>query len=337
MRKTMQAWLGAAALALVSAIGTGEAGARDLKMSLWFGDSHFMTGTVFKPFIEEVEAATDGDLTITLYSSSVLGKITDQLALVENGIADMAMIVPSYTPGRFPLTESGGLPFAFDSATHGGRVYRELQPYVEEEFESVKFLFMTINTAAALLSSKRPFTSVDSLKGARISGSAGAQHKFLGSLGVIADFMPISEKYVALERGTIEGLLMPLASATGYKMEEVTKYVSRINYSSTPLVAIMNIDAWESLTPEQQQAITEASARAQERLGPAYDAADEAGLKALLDADGELADWSPEELAKLKERAAPFWKDYETDLATRSDKADEFMAALRQAIEKARE
>lgn len=333
--RTLRAVAGAAALA-AGLVGAGSAMARDLKMSLWFGDSHFMTGEVMKPFIEDVREKSGGELNIDLYGGSVLGKITDQLTLVENGIADIAMVVPSYSPGRFPLTESGGLPFAFDNATQGGKVYKELQPYVEEEFDTVKFLFMTVNTPAALLTATTPIATVADIDGQRLSGSAAAQQEFLASLGAIADFMPISEKYVALERGTIEGLLMPLASATGYKMEEVTKYITRINYSSTPLVVIMNLDAWNSLTPEEQAVITEASEIAQARLGPAYDAADERGLEALLAADGELVPFPEEEMAKLREKAEPFWDTYTEELRAKTPKADEFIAALRATIEKNR-
>lgn len=328
--------LGGCALAAALMVQGTAADARDLKMSLWFGDSHFMTSEVFEPFVEQVSEATDGELTITIFGNSVLGKIADQLMLVENGIADIAMVVPSYTAGRFPLTESGGLPFAFDSASHGGRVYSELQHYVEEEFDSVKFLFMTVNTAAALLTTNRPIDSVDKIRGARLSGSAAAQQQFLASLGAVADFMPISEKYVALERGTIEGLLMPLASAPGYKMEEVTTYISRINYSSTPLVAIMNLNTWNSLSPEHQQALTDASETAQAMLGEAYDAEDANGLQILLDAGGIIADFPEEEMAKMRAAAEPFWDSYREDLRRRTDKADEFLDAFEAAIEEHR-
>lgn len=326
----------AAAASLGAGLSAGAAEARDLKMSLWFGDSHFMTSEVMKPFIEDVSRITDGELNIVLYSDSVLGKITDQLSLVENGIADVAMVVPSYTPGRFPLTESGGLPFAFDSATHGGKVYEILKPYVAEEFDTTKFLFMTVNTAAALLTATKPIATVEEIKGEALSGSAAAQQEFLASLGAVADFMPISEKYVALERGTIEGTLMPLASATGYKMEEVTKYITRINYSSTPLVMIMNQDVWDSLTPEEQAAIEEASSTAQQRLGPAYDAADERGLEVLLAADGELVPFPEEEMAKLREKGQPFWDTYLVELRRETPKADEFIEALKTAIAETR-
>lgn len=328
--------LATAIMVFAAGAAVNGAQARDLKMSLWYGQSHFLTPEVMMPFIADVERLSDGDLTITLYPDSVLGKISDQLTLVENGIADMAMIVPSYTPGRFPLTESGGLPFAFDSATHGGKVYEELMPYVEEEFDTVKLLFMTVNTSAALLTVNTPVATVEDIRGQRISGSAAAQQQFLTSLGAVADFMPISEKYVALERGTIEGVMMPLASATGYKMEEVTKYVTRLNYSSTPLVMIMNRGTWDSLDPDQQAALTQASEVAQKRLGPAYDAADEKGLQALLAADGELVEFPSSERDKLREKAAPFWDSYQETLRKRTPNADEFIAALRASIEETR-
>ncbi|MCB1474402.1 MAG: TRAP transporter substrate-binding protein [Rhodobiaceae bacterium] len=325
---------GAVAAAFVMG-GVASAQAKELKLSLWFGDTHFMTSKLFKPFAENVKKYSNGELDVVIYGSSALGKINDQASLVENGIADMAMIVPSYTRGRFPIVEEGSLPFAFSSATEGNKVWAQLKPYLEEDFKDFKFVFMTMNTPGAILTSKKPLAHLDDLKGLRITGSGGAQQKFLQDLGVVADFIPISERYVALERGTLDGTIMPVASAPGYKMEEVTKYINQLNFSATPLVVIMNKGTWEGLSKSQQEAIDKAAAEAFAAAGPAYDAEESASLDKLLKADGEVVNFPAEDMAKLKELVQPLWNEEQKALAGKTDKADKFFEDFRAAIKAA--
>lgn len=314
-----------------------SASAKDLKMSLWFADKHFMVEQIFRPFVEDVKKATNGEVNIVIYSSAVLGNINNQASLVENGIADIAMIVPSYTRARFPLTESASLPFAFDNAAHGNRVFAKLKPYLDEEFKDFKFLFLTLNTPGALMTATKPIRRIEDLKGTRISGSGAAQQSFLQSLGAVSDFMPISEKYVAMERGTIEGSIMPLASAPGYKYEEVTKFINRWNHSATPLVVIMNKSSWSKLKPAEQKAIDDAAAVAGKKIGPAYDAEDEVGLKVMLAKGAKVVDFPPEDMEKLKSMANPFWDQYLNDLRGKTKSADKFMADFRAAIKETRQ
>ena len=58
---------------------------------------------VMKPFAEQVMAASKGTLDIKLYPNGALGRHPGrQLKMVQDGVADIAWIIPAYTPGRFP-------------------------------------------------------------------------------------------------------------------------------------------------------------------------------------------------------------------------------------------
>ena len=321
-----------AAAAIVGSAVAAEA--RDLKFSLLLPENHVLVENVFKPFKQEVEEASGGDLTVTLYPSAVLGDSKEQLRLTETGVADLALIVPSYTRGRFPLLETGSLPFAFDSAAHGTRVLQALRDdYIEPEFDSVKLLYAAMTSPTALLTVSKQLGSLEDIDGITLRGTGGEQNNVLEDLGANLVNVPATDLYVAMERGTIEGTILSLASAPGYKLEEIVKYVNRVNFSSTPIAVVMNQGTWNSLSEEDQAIISEASQNAAVNTGDAYDDADEQGLETLTSNGAEVVNFSDEDVAKLRKVTEPTWDNWQSELAGDRADAEAFMGDFRAAID----
>src|SRR3972149_4579362 len=94
----------AAGLAL--AIGATGAHAQDkvvnLKLSYWVPPSHLLTPG-YKEWGAAVEKASNGSIKTVLFPSSQLGSGTDHYDMVKRGVADMGLINPGYTAGRFPI------------------------------------------------------------------------------------------------------------------------------------------------------------------------------------------------------------------------------------------
>lgn len=308
--------------------------AKELKLSLLVPEHHILVQEVFKPFEQEVEAKSKGELEITLYPSAVLGSGKEQLRLTETGVADIALVVPTYTKGRFPHLETGVLPFAFTSSVHGTRVMAALRDkYIEPEFDSVKLLFAAVTSPTALLTVKKPLPHLADLNGVTLRGTGGEQNSVLSELGVNTISVPASDLYVALERGTIEGTILSLASAPGYKLEEVVGYVNQVNFSSTPITVVMNRQAWEGLTPEMQAIVQEASLNAAIATGKAYDGADLKGLKTLQDNGAKVVNFAEADVAELKRVSAPSWGNWEAKLTENGADGAAYMADFRAAID----
>jgi TRAP-type C4-dicarboxylate transport system substrate-binding protein len=314
--------------------GALPAMAKELKLSLLLPEHHVLVQRVFKPFEQEVEEKSGGELEITLYPSAVLGAGKEQLRLTETGVADIALVVPTYTRGRFPYLESGTLPFAFDSAEQGTNVLISLNDsYIEPEFDTVKLLFAAMTSPTAILTADKSLAQLTDLQGVTLRGTGGEQNAVLSELGVNPVSVSASEIYVAMERGTIEGTVLSLASAPGYKLEELTKYVNRVNFSSTPITVVMNQSAWDGLTPEQQQIIRKAAANAAIATGQAYDGADSEALDKLVAAGAQVVNFGAEDIVRLKAIAAPSWGNWEEKLNEAGRDGAVFMADFRKAID----
>src|SRR5581483_6695078 len=76
------------------------------------------------------------------------------------------------------------------------------------------------------------------------------------ALGATPVSLPQNELYTSLQTHLVDGGLSGLVSTEAFKIYEVTKYVSLVNYSWAPFTFIANADAWQRL-PANVQRVTE--------------------------------------------------------------------------------
>src|ERR1700692_2635898 len=105
----------AAALPAARVLGGAFAKADDLlKWAVLTPDSEVTFRTVMKPFAETVQRETNNAVVFDLFPNGALGRNPGQQPqMVLDGVADVAWVVPSYSPGRFPDTEVVELPGLF--------------------------------------------------------------------------------------------------------------------------------------------------------------------------------------------------------------------------------
>ena len=73
---------------------------------------------------------------------------------------------------------------------------------------------------------------------------------------------PFTEVYLALETGTVDGQENPLNIIRSNRFQEVQKHLSFTDHAYTVSIVSMNLPKFQSLTPEQQQAILDAAQEA---------------------------------------------------------------------------
>src|SRR5699024_4103913 len=78
------------------------------------------------------------------------------------------------------------------------------------------------------------------------------------ALGASPTPVDFNELYSALDQGVIDGQENPLPTIDSMRFYEVQKYVSLTGHTYNPAVTLMNMDTWNSLSEEHQNAIDEA-------------------------------------------------------------------------------
>jgi TRAP-type C4-dicarboxylate transport system substrate-binding protein len=125
--------------------------------------------------------------------------------------------------------------------------------------------------------------------------------------------MAQSEAYEALSKGVVQGNLGPDEVLKGWKQAEVTDYLVRTPFLYNTLFFVtMNLDKWNSLSPEIQQAIEEVNAKFFEEVAMGlWDKQNEAALKyALGEQKMQEIILSEEETARWKKLVKPIQDDY---------------------------
>lgn len=300
--------------------------ARELKYSLYVSELHPSIAIAYQPFVDEVKERTNGELTVKLYLNKVLGGTAQQLKIVETGVADFANILPIYTKGRFPLVTVAELPLMFDNAVEATTTMNSVKEQFDDDFNTVKLMDFMITAPSVLLTSEKPLASLVDLQGMNIRASSGAN--VLTNFGANLVAMPVTDTYLAMERGAVDGTVIPFGSMFSYKFEEVSKYVNPLNLYSVTTANIMNKDTWESLTPEQQKIIQEASDRLALNSAKSQDISTDGAREKIEPLGIEVVAFPEDDMNKLKEKAKPEWDKWVANHSTESHSGAELLESV---------
>jgi TRAP-type C4-dicarboxylate transport system substrate-binding protein len=102
----------------------------------------------------------------------------------------------------------------------------------------------------------KPVRTLDDLKGMRLRTPSRAQSAQLTALGAVPVDMPVTQIYGALERGVIEGTMIPLSAMIDFKLIEVVKYMTvDAPLGRSPFLVAMQRKRYESLSPDLKKII----------------------------------------------------------------------------------
>jgi TRAP-type C4-dicarboxylate transport system substrate-binding protein len=118
--------------------------------------------------------------------------------------------------------------------------------------------------------------------------------------------MNLGELYLALQNGTVDAQENPLAGTVSRSFHEVQKFFSLSNHVYTPVTLVMNGEKYDSLTPEQQQAVKAAALEAAQYTRSLGTEADVTLLKQLKD-EGKV-EINEIDLAAFQEASKPVWE-----------------------------
>jgi tripartite ATP-independent transporter DctP family solute receptor len=108
----------------------------------------------------------------------------------------------------------------------------------------------------------RPITTMTDLRGVKLRTPRGVWRvRLFQALGANPTPMALSEVFVALQTGVIDGQENPLAQIWGSKLHEVQEYLSLTGHVYTPAYLVVSPARWDAL-PEEVRGILEEEARA---------------------------------------------------------------------------
>lgn len=262
--------------------------------------------------LDEIEKETQGRVKFERYYSGSLAKPADQLRATSTSLAGMALVVPSYVPAQLPLANVGSNPALWVDSWAGSKAYAELykkEPAMVAELDkqNVKLISAIATPTYYLLARKVDLNNFSQLNGMRIMAS-GEIAVMLKSVGAQIVSVPTPEGYEAMERGTVDGAVYGLTSAVTYGVQNTAQSLWLLPVGGLPMIIVMNKNVWNSISKEDQAAITKVAEGHAKAFHEIYQiGGDDESMKAFEKAKVKVNKASPEALAKLREAAEKKW------------------------------
>ncbi|MBS4024551.1 MAG: TRAP transporter substrate-binding protein, partial [Clostridia bacterium] len=275
--------------------------------------AHFMSAVhpvhvnILVPFARELEQATNGRVKITFHVANSLVGANELYDSAVTGVADIVFTLPGYTPGQFPLTSVADLPGIFNTPIQASKALLELYdttPALQNEYRNTKVL-MFGTTDIGQIKTTRPITRLEDLRGLRLRSPGAVQNSVITALGAIPVTLPASDVYDAIERRMVDGTLMPPSTIISFNLHEVVTHITMANLYASPLVAAMNLNTFNKLSPGDQKIILELGRKYSPMLGVLYQSNQTNGLNAARNRQIEIIELSPAERSKFDQALRP--------------------------------
>lgn len=259
---------------------------------------------------EEIEEATDGRVKIEFFYQEALLSGAETLPGVGDGRADMGYIAGAYYPAELPLSNVAGIPFLTENAEAQGRTFQDLyenNDALREEWESQGVKVITwAPVPPNIVAMKEPVDGLEDLEGQKVRGY-GYVSEALSMAGASAVGISQSEVYEALQRGVLDGTSgASLDIAADRDYQEVAPHFMDVNFGNYAVTAnIINLDTWESMPSDIQDAITTASEDYMDKYLANLDELEVAACDELLEAGGDVTILDEADTASWRDEAGP--------------------------------
>lgn len=227
---------------------------------------HFIATELTRPFIDQVQKDSNGQLKLQYFPGEQLGKAKDLLMLTQSGVADIGYVGPSYVSDKMPLSAAFELPGAFRDDCQGVRALWAmthdggfLQKGEFERNHVIPLLVLMLPRYQVLLSSGKPVGSVAGLAGLKVRSAGGAMDFMLRRLSMVPVKMTPPEIYESLSRGTIDGAVLPYSSALSYGLANLVKQGTvGGNFGTVVLTYSISESRWKGLSDKERSILMSA-------------------------------------------------------------------------------
>ena len=300
---------------VVLAIGTATSvAAQDvtLRMHSFLPPQAVLAAEIMKPFADRVSAASDGRIEIQQFDGMSLGgRPTDLIDQARDGVADIVLTLPGYTPGRFPRTEVFELPFMM---TDPVATSVALQQMIEEDFQDSEFGDFKILASwvhgPGVIHTVDPVNTLEDMAGKTLRGPTRIINDLLSELGAEPVGMPVPAVPEALSKGVINGTVIPWEVTKTLRLSELvgnhTEFTGDHALYTATFVFAMNKASYEAL-PEDLRAIIDAESGQMMAAMSSQSMADfdAPAREVAVEAGNSIIQLGPDEITRWQEAAQP--------------------------------
>jgi len=280
-----------------------------------------------KAILADLEKATGGSVTGTI-SFKALGKPSAYYDAVSNGICDIAYVGLPYTPGRFPFSEMLGLPIYFPDNVITTKAHYGLwkEGYLNKQFGAAHTLCVGSTSPYNFFWAKEPVTTLEGFKGKKIRCPGGPWSALVEAIGGVPVSVSAGEMYMAIERGTIDGILQTWPAVPVFKLHEVCHAMTEMNLCGFAMAIFMNKDTYAKLPAAAKAMLEKNREKYSLIMGNAHNNFNKVGKKLM--AKAKIVKLSPEDQKQMGRLIKPIFNKWVQDMNARNLPGQKALDAL---------
>lgn len=274
-------------------------------------------GIALQWFADEVNARSNGSVTIDVYPNEELGDANTMVDMTKLGTCDLTITSVANFATYNSYFNCGTVPFLYKDNTiaaelNAGDIGKaEMESLRENNLQLVNTGRNFYRGPYRVLVSKKPINSVDDIKGLRFR--AYENKVYMGAweaLGANPIIISWGETYSALQQGTVDAATSTIGQLYGMKFTEVAPYVTRINEYSAEAILVCNADTWDKLSADQQAVITQVSNEMGDKMSTLLDEAVQEDIEKMT---AEGATFSDIDTDAFRTKLTDFYRSLEAD------------------------
>ena len=230
--------------------------------SSWLYQDHFVK------FAELVKERSQGRLEIQIFPPGTIVDAYEQFSAVQKKAIDMGMGVGGYNVKQVPEAYiEQGLFGVFSTLEDfidfyiyykDGAVYELIDAAYREKG---CHLLKSLGPSPLVFISREPLHSVQELKGLKIRGS-GAAPDLITNLGAVPVTLAPAELYMALQTGTVDGVIMPNYTIGTLNLWDVAKGLMGPPFGQVAGDMYVNLEVYNDLSDDLKVIVEEAAEEA---------------------------------------------------------------------------
>ncbi|MEW5423456.1 TRAP transporter substrate-binding protein [Amorphus sp. 3PC139-8] len=301
---------GAVAATAAACLFATNVSAMELRYNRWLPPTHHLDNRVLKPYFDKIAEVTDGRVTVTFTSSS-LGGLERQHELAVMGIADVALVSESVTPGQFPLAEIVEMPgIGEDNEAVSVAYWRTYERFFEEKnpYPDVHLLTLATLPPYHIYNAERPVESIEDMEGLKIRAAGVLASEKVRALGGTVVPAQVTQFLELISKGVIDGCYFTDDGVYVFGFLDTLKYKTQFKggLGGLSISLVMNKAKWDQISPEDQAAITTISGEELARkIGVSYNQSIAEAQAAISKAGIETTVADDAFMAEVRERLAP--------------------------------
>ncbi|MBS4208323.1 TRAP transporter substrate-binding protein [Bacillus sp. FJAT-50079] len=258
------------------------------------------------PFSDDAEKATDSRVTFQIYPGGALGGPKDTYDNIMTGIMDIGWGLQGYNAGKFPIHSVLQLPFLADGTGEELSVVAQKLydtfPEIQKEYDDIKLLWIHAADPYAIITKGKAVRSFDDVKGLKLRTPSVEAGEMIKSWGATPVSLPAPEIYDSIQKGVIDGGVLPVAAIKDFNLFDVVDYVTLGNFNTSIFYVAMNKSSWDKISPDDQKKIEELiGVPMAQKSGEAFDRQKELAEKEAKDGGTEFIELPDAELQKFKD------------------------------------